>query len=66
EVELPQIQKKKEIYDNPNFQNFVNKKISSEVKSEDINTNLSTTSSEAVTESIVLRKPLGQSLPLVK
>ncbi len=58
EVDLPQIQN--------NSQNIVNKKISSEVTSEDINTNFSTTSSEAVTESIVLRKPLGQSLPLVQ
>jgi hypothetical protein len=58
EVELPQIQN--------NSQNIANKKISSEVTSEDINTNFSTTSSEAVTESIVLRKPLGQSLPLVQ
>mgnify|MGYP001799643454 FL=1 len=65
EVKLPKFQSKKENSDNFNYQNISNEKISSEVMSDNINSNPNT-NLEAVTESTVFRKPLGQSLHLVK
>jgi len=59
--DFSQIQNKKEISVNSELKNTVNKTVASK----DINANYSS-DREAVTENIVLRKPLGQSSLLVK
>ncbi|NJO60533.1 MAG: hypothetical protein HC836_20385 [Richelia sp. RM2_1_2] len=61
EPDFSQVQNKKEISINSELKNTVNKKVASK----DINTNYSS-NTEAVTENIVLRKPLGQSSILAK
>ncbi|NJN12433.1 MAG: hypothetical protein HC815_32520 [Richelia sp. RM1_1_1] len=61
EPDFSQVQNKKEISVNSELKNTVNKKVASK----DINTNYSS-NTEAVTENIVLRKPLGQSSLLAK